>query len=97
MMADRVTLKALLGDYPHTAALKAGELKSDKLDLDFSPIKPVYTEFQSMVRRQAFDVSEMAIVTYLIAKSFNKPMVLLPATMFGRFQQPFMLYNSQYG
>ncbi len=31
-----------------------------------------------MVREGAFDVSEMAIVTYLMAKSFGKPMVLLP-------------------
>ncbi len=30
------------------------------------------------VREQAFDVAEMAILTYLMAKSFGKPMVLLP-------------------
>ena len=30
-----------------------------------------------MVREAAFDVSEMAIVTYLMAKSIGKPMVLL--------------------
>ena len=30
-----------------------------------------------MVRELAFDVSEMAIVTYLMARSFGKPMVLV--------------------
>ena len=80
-VTERVTLKTLLGGYPQTVALKAGELRSDTLTLAFSPIEPVFPEFQSMVRRQAYDVSEMAIVTYLIAKSFNKPMVLLPATI----------------
>ena len=39
-----------------------------------------------MVREQAFDVSEMAIVTYLMAKSFGKPMVLLPNVVVARFQ-----------
>ncbi len=39
-----------------------------------------------MVREQAFDVSEMAIVTYLMAKSFSKPMVLLPDVVVARFQ-----------
>ena len=96
-LTDPATLKTLLGDYPQTAALKAGGLRSDRLTLAFSPIEPVFPEFQSMVRRQAYDVSEMAIVTYLIAKSFNKPMVLLPATIYGRFQQPFMIYNDEYG
>jgi hypothetical protein len=36
-----------------------------------------------MVREQAFDVCEMAIVTYLMAKAYNKPLVLLPAAMLG--------------
>ena len=39
-----------------------------------------------MVREAAFDVSELAIVTYLMAKSFGKPMVLLPSVVVARFQ-----------
>jgi 4,5-dihydroxyphthalate decarboxylase len=50
-----------------------------------------------MVREQAFDVSEMAIVTYLMAKSFGKPMVLLPAVVMARFQHAFALYNAKSG
>ena len=46
-----------------------------------------------MVREQAFDVCEMAIVTYLMAKAHGKPLVLLPATMLGRFQHAYALYN----
>jgi len=43
----------------------------------FSPwnIRP-QQRFKPMVREQAFDVSEMADVTDLIAKSVGKPMVL---------------------
>jgi 4,5-dihydroxyphthalate decarboxylase len=50
-----------------------------------------------MVREQAFDVSEMAIVTYLMAKSFGKPMVLLPNVVVARFQHGHALYNAKRG
>ena len=50
-----------------------------------------------MVREQKFDVSEMALVTYLQAKAYGKPLVLMPATMMGRFQHGTMLYNSERG
>jgi 4,5-dihydroxyphthalate decarboxylase len=50
-----------------------------------------------MVREAAFDVSEMAIVTYLMAKSFAKPMVLLPDVVLARFQHGHALYNAKAG
>jgi len=50
-----------------------------------------------MVRDGAFDVSEMAIVTYLMAKSFGKPMVLLPNVVVARFQHAHALYNAKLG
>ena len=50
-----------------------------------------------MVREQKFDVSEMAIVSYLQAKAYGKPLTLMPATMLGRFQHGAMLYNSERG
>ena len=50
-----------------------------------------------MAREQKFDLSEMAIVTYLQAKAYGKPLMLLPATMMGRFQHGTLLYNSERG
>jgi 4,5-dihydroxyphthalate decarboxylase len=50
-----------------------------------------------MVRQEKFDVSEMALATYLQAKAFGKPLTLLPATMMGRFQHGTMFYNSERG
>jgi 4,5-dihydroxyphthalate decarboxylase len=90
-------LRVALGDYAHTTPLKQKEITSQSVALDFNEVKPVYKVFGTMVREQAFDVSEMAIVTYLQAKSFGKPMVLLPAVMFGRFQHHCMLYNAEHG
>jgi 4,5-dihydroxyphthalate decarboxylase len=39
----------------------------------------------------------MAIVTYLMAKSFGKPMVLLPDVVLARFQHGHALYNATAG
>jgi 4,5-dihydroxyphthalate decarboxylase len=90
-------LRTLLGDHPHTTALKSGAVTSDRVALDFIPYSPTNKGFKPMVREQAFDVSEMAIVTYLIARSFDKPMVLLPAVVMGRFQHRYALYNPANG
>jgi 4,5-dihydroxyphthalate decarboxylase len=43
------------------------------------------------VRDLEFDVAEIAIVTFLMAKAFGKPFRLLPAVMFGRFQHPYLV------
>ena len=88
-------LKTLLGDHPGTAALKNGSVKSDLVEFDFAPYTPTNKGFKPMVRDAAFDVSEMAIVTYLMAKSFGKPMVLLPDVVLARFQHGHALYNAK--
>jgi 4,5-dihydroxyphthalate decarboxylase len=91
-------LRTLLGDYPCTAALKNGSVKSDLVDFDFVEYSPPTNKgFKPMVREGAFDVSEMAIVTYLMAKSFGKPMVLLPNVVLARFQHAYALYNAKQG
>ena len=86
-----------LGDYPHTLPLKNREIMSASVGLDFSDIKPVFRAFGTMIRERAFDVSEMAIVSYLQAKALGKPLVLLPAVMMGRFQHHCLLYNAEHG
>ena len=90
-------LRTLLGDHPGTAALKNGAIKSDLVSFDFVDYSPTNKGFKPMVREAAFDVSEMAIVTYLMAKSFDKPMVLLPNVVVARFQHGHALYNAKRG
>jgi 4,5-dihydroxyphthalate decarboxylase len=50
-----------------------------------------------MVREGAFDASELAIVTFLQAKAFGKPLVALPAFVLGRFQHGLIGYNAEKG
>ncbi|WP_426440789.1 hypothetical protein [Bradyrhizobium genosp. P] len=88
---DKLRLRTVLGNHPHVAALKTGALRSDLFDLDFIEFTPTNAAFKPMVREQAFDICEMAIVTYLVAKAHGKPLVLLPAVMVGRFQHGYAL------
>src|SRR3954464_15796471 len=90
-------LKTLLGGHPGTKALKTGAIKSDLVEFDFVDYSPTNRGFKPMVREQAFEVSEMAIVTYLMAKSFEKPMELLPDVVVARFQHGHALYNAKRG
>lgn len=94
-MTEIATLRIAIGDYPHTLPLKRGEITSPTLKLDFVEVKPMHTAFKPMVREHAYDASEMALVTYLQAKEYNKGLKLLPAAMLARFQHGTVLYNSE--
>lgn len=90
-------LRAAIGSYPHTRALKAGELTSGALRLEFIEISPINRAFAPMVRELQFDVSEMAIATFLQAKAYGKPLVLLPLVMAARFQEAALLCRMDSG
>lgn len=92
-----LTLRALLGDYPNTKALKNGTIESSSVALDFADVKVPNTAFKDVVRYMKYDVAELAIVTYLQAKAHGKPLTLLPAVMVGALPHPYLVYNSARG
>ena len=96
-MVDQTTLRIAIGDYPHTLPLKRGEITSPTLKLDFVDVKPMHKAFKPMVREHAFDAGELALVTYLQAKAYDKGLKLLPAAMLARFQHGAILHNAARG
>jgi 4,5-dihydroxyphthalate decarboxylase len=92
-----LTLRTLLGRYANTAALKDGAIRSSWLTLDFDPAAKPAHAFKRAVRDIEFDVAELSVVTYLIAKSMGRPLALLPAVMFSRMQHPYLVYDSHRG
>ena len=81
LTAEKIaTLDACFGTYPHTTPLKNGAITSDRIAFRFNEVEPINKAFLMMVRQEKFDVSEMAIATYLQAKAYGKPLTLLPAT-----------------
>jgi len=91
------TLRTNLATYPVTKAMKDGRVTSPLVNLDFCGPTPAHNGFKAMVREGAFDCGELAIVTYLQAKAYNKPYVLLPAPISGRFQHHCAGFNIDFG
>ncbi len=83
-------MKALLGDYPGTHALTSGKLRS-ALSLEFADVKVPHTAFKRVVRELEFEIAEIAIMTYLLARAHDKPLVLLPAVVTARFQHHYLV------
>lgn len=73
-------MKALLGDYPVTAAFR------QRAPLAFEDVRPPSAGFKRVVRGLEFDVAELAITTFLMAKAAGKPYRLLPAVVLARMQ-----------
>ncbi|AZP72703.1 phosphate ABC transporter substrate-binding protein [Pseudomonas poae] len=92
-----LTLRTNLADYPVTKAMKDGRVKSDLVTLDYCGPTPAHNGFKAMVRENKFDAGELAIVTFLQAKAYGKPYVLLPAPISGRFQHHCAGFNIDFG
>jgi 4,5-dihydroxyphthalate decarboxylase len=90
------TLKTLLGEYPNTQAIKNGVIAPSLFTFDFADIKVPNRAFKRVVRHHEFDVAELALVTFLQAKAYGKPLALLPAVVgAGRFQHHCLVYNAE--
>jgi 4,5-dihydroxyphthalate decarboxylase len=59
-------------------ALKTGQVIPSSFTFDFVEMPILVDGFRMMVREQKFDICEMAITTYLCAKSFGKPFTAIP-------------------
>jgi 4,5-dihydroxyphthalate decarboxylase len=88
---EPVALRAALGAYPHTRALRDGRVASPRLRLDLAEVSPVNRAFAPMVREGRYDVCELAIATALQAKAYGRPVVVLPVTVAARFQEAALL------
>lgn len=96
-MSTPLIFRAALKSYPHTVGIKNGEITDPRVSLDCPDIEPIYKAFAPMAQRQEYDVSEMAIVTYLQAKAYGKPLVMLPTVVAARLQQGCIVYNAKRG
>jgi 4,5-dihydroxyphthalate decarboxylase len=97
-MADApVKLSLMTGNYPNTQPLKSGKVTSSLVNLDFVDVKVANQHFKAVVRDAKYDVSELAIVTFLQAKTYGKPYVLMPAVAVSRGQLQTIAYDGERG
>ena len=99
MTMKAVTVNAMLGDYPTTASLKQGKVKSDIVQFDFLKFaegEAPHDYFKRVVQGE-FDFAELALMTVLQAIGFGYPLVALPVALHGRFQHGQIAYNAERG
>lgn len=97
LATDVLTLRTNLAAYPVTKAIRDGRITSPIVHLDICGPQEAHNGFKDMLRRDKYDVGELAIVTYLQAKCYGKPYVMLPAPISGRFQHHCAGFNKELG
>ncbi len=93
-MADR-KLKTAIQTQGHTRALKDGTVKPKTFDFEFEEVPAIIQAFRRMVRGLEFDISEMAITTYLCAKEHGKQFTALPIFLVRAFHHGAILVNTK--
>ena len=94
---DRLKLKTALVTRGHTQALKDGTVKPRTFDFDFEEVPTIIQAFRRMVRGLEFDISEMAITTYICARAHGKDFTALPIFPMRAFHHGAILYNVNAG
>jgi 4,5-dihydroxyphthalate decarboxylase len=81
MAAVPRTFTTAIGSYPHTRPLKDGSISSERLSLEHVELVPANRAFRPMVNELKYDISELALVTLLLAKAFDRPLVGVPVVL----------------
>ena len=89
--------KTALVTYPHTQALKDGTVSPRTFAFEFEDVPVIIKAFRRMVRGLEFDISEMAITTYLTAKAHGKKFTAIPVFPMRAFHHGAILYNTTSG
>ena len=93
----RTPLRTLLGDYPTTHALRQGTSTSPIAPLAFADVAVPNKAFKRVVRDLEFDVAEIALMTFLMARSRGVPLKLLPVVVFSRNPLPHLVCDRERG
>jgi 4,5-dihydroxyphthalate decarboxylase len=92
-----VLLKTVTRTQGNNRALKDGTVKPRACELEFIEVDPLIDAFRRMVRTLEFDVSEMAMTTYITARAHGKRMVGLPIFLMRAFHHGAISYNVKSG
>src|SRR5215470_5635777 len=74
-------MQIAIGSYDHTKALKDGSVSTPGLAFDFVEVSPITRAFRPMATQQAYDLAEMALATYMLARIYGKPILGLPIVL----------------
>ncbi len=90
-------LKTAIQTLGHTQALKDGTVHPQSFDFEFEEVPAIIQAFRRMVRGSEFDISEMAITTYLCAKAHGKKITAIPVFLMRAFHHGAIVTNTRLG
>lgn len=90
-------LRTALVTRGHTQALKDGTVKPRTFEFDFEEVPAIIQAFRRMVRGLEFDISEMAITTYICARAHGKRFTALPVFPMRAFHHGAIVHNTKTG
>ncbi len=90
-------LKSVTRTQGNNQALKDGTVKPRTFEFDFQEVDPLIDAFRRMVRGLEFDITEMAITTYICARAHGKRFTALPIFIVRAFHHGAILYNTKAG
>ena len=90
-------LKTVTRTQGNNQALKDGTVRPRTFTFEFEDVPVLVHAFRRMVRGLEFDVSEMAITTYLCARAHGKRFTALPIFLVRAFHHGAILYNTNAG
>jgi len=95
---DRVhTLKIAIGRTGLTKPITDRTVRTDGLELHYVQVDPITSAMRNMVRNLEYDICEMALTTYLCAKTYGKPITAIPVFLKRNFHHGSIVYNVNSG
>jgi 4,5-dihydroxyphthalate decarboxylase len=95
-MAD-LKLRTVTRTQGNNQALKDGTVRPKTFQFAFEEVDPLIAAFRRMVRGLEFDISEMAITTYICARAHGKRFTALPIFLVRAFHHGAILVNTRAG
>jgi 4,5-dihydroxyphthalate decarboxylase len=81
----------------HTASLRDQTIKPKTFEIDYIDVPVLIQAFRKMVRGMEYDICEMAITTYICAKSYGKRFTAIPVFPARVFHHGAIVYNTKSG
>jgi len=96
-MSKKLHLILATGDYESIRALKEGAVKPDGIELTVLTDMTSDVRHWRMLRNREFDVAELSMSNYLMAKYTGLPFAAIPVFLHRRFRHGFVFLNAGRG
>jgi 4,5-dihydroxyphthalate decarboxylase len=96
-MSSKLHLTFATGDYESIRALKEGSVRPDGIELTVLTDMTSDTRHWRLLRNREFDIAELSMSNYLMAKYTGLPFTAIPVFLQRRFRHGFIFLNTNKG